>query len=78
MGFIPLPLGVVMIRVISNAVRGNSRGAPLIVLLAYLCLVTFRFARSYSDYFESPHLAIGGQETPVLAVFKAGIGIKKY
>lgn len=46
MGFIPLPLGVVMIRVITNAVRGNSRGAPVIFLLAYLCLVTFRILAS--------------------------------
>ncbi len=43
MGFIPLPLGVVMIRVIGSAIRFEGAGAPLVFLLAYLCLVTFRY-----------------------------------
>ena len=42
MGFIPLPLGVVMIRVIGTAVRASSYGSFLLFMLAYLCLVTFR------------------------------------
>ena len=42
MGFIPLPLGVVMIRVIGSAVKFNGLGAPVVFVLAYLCLVTFR------------------------------------
>ena len=42
MGFIPLPLGVVMIRVIGTAVRGYTQGSVAIFFLAYLCLVTFR------------------------------------
>lgn len=46
MGFIPLPLGVVMIRVIGTAVRGNTHGAPIIFILAYLCLLTFRILAS--------------------------------
>merc|ERR1719445_2411237 len=36
MGFMPLPLGVVMIRVVSTAFKTNSRGAPVVFLLAYL------------------------------------------
>ena len=43
MGFIPLPLGVVMIRVIGSAIRFDGVGAPAIFALAYLCLVTFRY-----------------------------------
>ena len=42
MGFIPLPLGVVMIRVIGTAVRASSYGSFVLFMLAYLCLVTFR------------------------------------
>ena len=42
MGFIPLPLGVVMIRVVGSAVRLDSVGAFVVLVLAYLCLVTFR------------------------------------
>ena len=43
MGFMPLPLGVVMIRVVSTAFKTNSRGAPVVFLLAYLALLTFRY-----------------------------------
>ena len=42
MGFIPLPLGVVMIRVVGTAVRGHTQSHMAIIFLAYLCLVTFR------------------------------------
>ena len=43
MGFIPLPLGVVMIRVIGTAVRAHTYGSIIIFMLAYFCLVTFRY-----------------------------------
>jgi len=46
MGFMPLPLGVVMIRVVSTAFKTNSRGAPVVFLLAYLALLTFRMLGS--------------------------------
>jgi len=46
MGFIPLPLSVVMIRVISTAVRAHTQGSVAIFLLAYLSLVTFRVLAS--------------------------------
>jgi len=42
MGFIPLPLGVVMIRVIGTALRIHTYGSIVIFFLAYCCLVTFR------------------------------------
>ncbi len=47
MGFIPLPLAVVMVRVIGTAVKGgNTKGAIAIFILAYLCLVTLRILAS--------------------------------
>jgi len=46
MGFIPLPLGVVMIRVVGTAVRGHTQSHMAIIFLAYLCLVTFRVLAS--------------------------------
>ena len=42
MGFIPLPLGVLMIRVISTAIKSNSKGFLVVCFLAYCCLFTFR------------------------------------
>ena len=42
MGFIPLPLSVVIIRVIGTAVKGNSAGTLFIFILGYLCLVSLR------------------------------------
>ena len=42
MGFIPLPLGVVMLRVIYTSVRSTNPGALAVVAMAYICLFTFR------------------------------------
>ena len=42
MGFIPLPLSVVIIRVIGMTVTADSAGTPIIFLLGYLCLVSLR------------------------------------
>ena len=42
MGFIPLPLGVVVIRVVSSAVRFDGPAAIVVAILSYLCLLTFR------------------------------------
>lgn len=42
MGFMPLPLAAVVIRVLASAVRLASPGGPFVFLLAYLCLLTFR------------------------------------
>jgi len=42
MGFIPLPLGVVMLRVVYTSVRSTNPGAWAVVATAYLCLLTFR------------------------------------
>ena len=42
MGFMPLPLSVVMIRVISAAFKINTRGAPVVCFMAYLALLSFR------------------------------------
>lgn len=42
MGFIPLPLGVLATRIVSQAVQITNYGAALILFLAFLCLVSFR------------------------------------
>ena len=42
MGFIPLPLGVVMLRVVYTSVKSTNPGAWAVVVMAYLCLLTFR------------------------------------
>ncbi|GLV31140.1 uncharacterized protein CBL_12214 [Carabus blaptoides fortunei] len=42
MGFIPLPLGVVMIRVLGNAIQLEGIASLFIFIIAYLCLYTFR------------------------------------
>merc|ERR1719187_2633829 len=46
MGFIPLPLGVVMLRVVYTSVKSTNPGAWAVVVLAYLCLLTFRILGS--------------------------------
>ncbi|XP_023328133.1 transmembrane anterior posterior transformation protein 1 homolog [Eurytemora carolleeae] len=42
MGFIPLPLGVVMLRVIYTSVKSTNPGAVAVAVMAYICLFTFR------------------------------------
>ena len=42
MGFIPLPLGVVMLRVLYSSVKSTNPGAVLVFVIAYVCLFTFR------------------------------------
>ena len=42
MGFIPLPLGVLATRIISQAVEIPNWGGVLILIIAFMCLVSFR------------------------------------
>ncbi len=42
MGFIPLPLGVLSTRIVSQSVKITDYGSVVIFFLAYLCLVSFR------------------------------------
>lgn len=42
MGFIPLPLGVVMVRVLGHAVRVQGTPAISLAVLGYLCLASFK------------------------------------
>merc|ERR1719203_521837 len=42
MGFIPIPLGVVMLRIVYTAVKCRNPGTIAVVAMAYLCLLTFR------------------------------------
>jgi len=46
MGFIPLPLGVVMLRVVYSSVKSTNPGAWAVVVMAYFCLLTFRILGS--------------------------------
>lgn len=42
MGFIPLPLGVVMVRVLAQALNMESPASISLLVLGYLCLTSFR------------------------------------
>ncbi|XP_047105530.1 protein TAPT1 homolog [Schistocerca piceifrons] len=46
MGFIPLPLGVVMMRVLGHALHIEGPAAFILLLLSYLCLASFRILNS--------------------------------
>ncbi|KAF5269351.1 hypothetical protein FQA39_LY08743 [Lamprigera yunnana] len=46
MGFIPLPLAVVMIRVLAQSVVITDLASVIVIVLAYLCLVSFRVLNS--------------------------------
>ncbi|KAJ3665210.1 hypothetical protein Zmor_000716 [Zophobas morio] len=46
MGFIPLPLGVVMIRVLASAVHINDFASVILFVLAYFCLASFKVLNS--------------------------------
>ncbi|KAF5270315.1 hypothetical protein FQR65_LT05503 [Abscondita terminalis] len=46
MGFIPLPLAVVMIRVLAQSVAVTDVASVIIIALAYLCLISFRVLNS--------------------------------
>lgn len=46
MGFIPLPLGVVMVRVLGHALQIEGPAAFLLLVTAYLCLASFRILNS--------------------------------
>jgi hypothetical protein len=46
MGFIPLPLGVVMVRVLVQSLQISSPAAIILLILAYLCLGSFRILNS--------------------------------
>ncbi|KYB29435.1 protein TAPT1 homolog [Tribolium castaneum] len=46
MGFIPLPLGVVMIRVLVSAIHINDFASVILFILAYFCLGSFKVLNS--------------------------------
>ena len=46
MGFIPLPLGVVMVRVLVQALQVNTPAGVLLLVLAYVCVASFRLLNS--------------------------------
>ena len=46
MGFIPLPIGVVMLRVVYTSVKSHNPGSWAVAVMAYLCLLTFRILGS--------------------------------
>ncbi|MPC69277.1 Protein TAPT1 [Portunus trituberculatus] len=45
MGFIPLPLGVVMYRILSQSIRLTSPASYLVLGVGFLCLLSFRMIR---------------------------------
>lgn len=46
MGFIPLPLGVVMVRVLCHALHLDGPAAVVLLIISYLCLASFRVLNS--------------------------------
>ena len=42
MGFIPLPLGVLAIRIVSQAIQITNFGDAFVLFFAFLCLGSFR------------------------------------
>ncbi|KAJ9594354.1 hypothetical protein L9F63_014230, partial [Diploptera punctata] len=46
MGFIPLPLGVVMVRVLGHALHLDGPAAILLLIISYFCLASFRVLNS--------------------------------
>ncbi|KAJ3627008.1 hypothetical protein MTP99_014417 [Tenebrio molitor] len=46
MGFIPLPLGVVMIRVLASAIHINDVASVVLFVLAYFCFASFKILNS--------------------------------
>lgn len=46
MGFIPLPLAVVMVRVLAQSVYIENLPSVIIIILAYFCLASFRVVNS--------------------------------
>ncbi|CAH1964666.1 unnamed protein product [Acanthoscelides obtectus] len=46
MGFIPLPLGVVMIRVLIHSIRIDDIPSVIVFIVGYLCLGTFKITNS--------------------------------
>jgi len=46
MGFIPLPLGVVMVRVLCHSLHFDGPAAIVLLIVSYLCLASFRILNS--------------------------------
>jgi hypothetical protein len=46
MGFIPLPLGVVMVRVLCHSLHLDGPAAVVLLIITYLCLASFRILNS--------------------------------
>ncbi|PSN50166.1 Protein TAPT1 [Blattella germanica] len=46
MGFIPLPLGVVMVRVLCHALHLDGPAAIMLLIISYFCLASFRILNS--------------------------------
>ena len=46
MGFIPLPLGVVMMRVLGHALHFDGPASILLLIISYFCLASFRVLNS--------------------------------
>ena len=73
MGFIPLPLGVLATRIISQAVEIPNWGGAMILLLAFLCLVSFRVLSNIITLGKACDLIDAHQRQRAAAAFSSGL-----
>lgn len=73
MGFIPLPLGVLATRIISQAVEIPNWGGAMILLLAFFCLVSFRVLSNIITLGKACDLIDAHQRQRAAAAFSSGI-----
>lgn len=65
MGFIPLPLGVVMIRVITSCVKFQSLSTIIVGLVTYVGLFTFCINNNFIILMRACHLIDAHQQAQV-------------
>ncbi|KAI9562913.1 hypothetical protein GHT06_010369 [Daphnia sinensis] len=74
MGFIPLPLGVLAIRIVSQAVQITDYGDAFILFLAFLCLGSFRILCNIITLGKACDLIDTHQKQRASAAAAAGLG----
>lgn len=74
MGFIPLPLGVLAIRIVSQAVQITNYGDAFILFLAFLCLGSFRILSNIITLGKACDLIDTHQKQRASAAAAAGLG----
>lgn len=74
MGFIPLPLGVLAVRIVSQAVQITNYGDAFILFLAFLCLGSFRILSNIITLGKACDLIDTHQKQRASAAAAAGLG----